>query len=60
MADDVTHNAPPRYPVRPGVRVSETVQRVSWSAVWAGVMTALGMEALFTLFGLFIGFGMYN
>jgi len=36
------------------------VKRISWGAVWAGVMAALGMEVLFTLFGLFIGFGMYK
>jgi len=36
------------------------VNRVSWGSIWAGVMIALGLEALFTLFGFFIGFGMYN
>jgi hypothetical protein len=45
---------------RPRARLSEIINRVSWSAVWAGVMIALGMEVLMTLFGLFIGFGMYN
>lgn len=60
MADDVVRTEVARYPVRPGVRLSEVINRVSWGAVWAGVMIALGMEALFTLFGFFIGFGMYN
>jgi len=60
MADDVVRTEAPRYAVRPGVRLSEVINRVSWGAVWAGVMIALGMEALFTLFGFFIGFGMYN
>jgi hypothetical protein len=36
------------------------LSRVSWGAIWAGVMIALGLELLFTLFGFFIGFGMYN
>jgi len=37
-----------------------SLKRMSWGAVWAGVMIALGMEILLTLFGLFIGFRMYN
>lgn len=60
MAEDVNRNEPVVYPVRPRVRLSEIVGRVSWGAVWCGVLIALGMEALFALFGLFIGFGMYN
>jgi hypothetical protein len=48
-----------RYPTT-GVRSSEMMNRISWGAVWAGVMIALGLELLLTLFGLFIGFGMYN
>jgi hypothetical protein len=47
-------------PVAAPALAPELVRRVSWGAVWAGVMIALGMEALFTLFGSFIGFGMYN
>jgi hypothetical protein len=58
MADDVIHNDPGAYTARaPWIDV---IKRVSWGGVWAGVMIALGMEVLFTLFGLFIGFGMYN
>ncbi len=60
MADDVPRDVPVRYPVQPGIRLSEVIKRVSWGAIWAGVMIALGMEVLFTLFGFFIGFGMYN
>lgn len=60
MADDLNRNEPARYSVRPGVRLSEVVSRVSWSAIWAGVMIALGMEALFISFGLFVGFGIYD
>jgi hypothetical protein len=33
---------------------------MSWGAVWAGVLIALGMEVLFTAFGFFVGFGMYH
>lgn len=61
MAEDVIRTEP----LRPGVRstgvVNEVmINQVSWGAIWAGVMAALGMEALFTAFGLFIGFGMYS
>ncbi len=48
------------YPARSDLRLSGVFDRVSWSAVWAGVMCALGMEMLFALFGFFIGFGMFN
>ena len=58
MADDIMRNDPLIAPVRPVI--TPIAGRVSWGAVWAGVMAALGMEVLFTLFGLFIGFGMYN
>jgi hypothetical protein len=60
MPDDVTPNEPVTYVPASGARFSEVIDRVSWGAVWAGVMIALGMEALFALFGLFIGFGMYK
>jgi hypothetical protein len=63
MADDVNVNRindPVVYSNRPAVLLNETVAPVSWGAIWAGVMAALGMEALFSLFGLFIGFGMYS
>jgi hypothetical protein len=49
-----------RYPAPVGGRFGEIFSRVSWGAIWAGVMIALGLELLFTLFGFFIGFGMYN
>lgn len=29
--------------------------KVSWDAIWAGVMVTMGLEALFVSFGLFIG-----
>jgi hypothetical protein len=60
MADDVIRNAPARYPARYGVHLSNIINRISWGAVWAGVMIAFGMEALLTLFGLCIGFGMFH
>jgi hypothetical protein len=49
-----------RYAAPVGGRFGEIFSRVSWGAIWAGVMIALGLELLFTLFGFFIGFGMYN
>jgi hypothetical protein len=61
MADEVvTRDNVTRTTVRPGLRIGEVLNRVSWGAIWAGVMVALGMEALFTLFGVFIGFDFYN
>lgn len=60
MADDVNRNDVVLYPATPGARWSELINRISWGAIWAGVLIALGMEALFALFGLFIGFGMYQ
>jgi hypothetical protein len=45
-------------PVRPAL--SGILERIAWGAVWAGVLVAVSMEVLFSLFGLFIGFGMYN
>jgi hypothetical protein len=60
MADEVNRSDPAHVPVRTGVWWSELIGRISWGAVWSGVIVALGMEALFTLFGLFIGFSMYN
>jgi hypothetical protein len=30
------------------------LQKVSWGAIWAGVMVTIGMEALFLSFGIFI------
>jgi hypothetical protein len=49
-----------RYAAPVGGRFGEIFSRVSWGAIWAGVMIALGLELLFTLFGFFIGFGMYH
>ncbi|HLI83905.1 MAG TPA: hypothetical protein VKV17_08300 [Bryobacteraceae bacterium] len=60
MADEIIAGEPARYPAPVGARLSEITNRVSWGAIWAGVMIALGIEMLMTLFGLFIGFGMYN
>ncbi|HLI84245.1 MAG TPA: hypothetical protein VKV17_10030 [Bryobacteraceae bacterium] len=54
---DVIHDIPPRVPHTAMPRWSETVrlQKVSWGAIWAGLMVTLGMEGLFLSFGLFIG-----
>jgi hypothetical protein len=60
MAEEVfTTSDVVRYPTS-GARFGEVFHGISWGAVWAGVMIALGLELLLTLFGLFIGFGMYN
>jgi hypothetical protein len=40
--------------------VPSLLDRISWGAVWAGVVSALGMQILFVLFGLFIGFAIFN
>ena len=60
MAEEVIRDVPLRYPVRSLGRLSEFVGRVSWGAIWAGAIIALAMEALFTAFGFFIGFHMYD
>ena len=58
MPDEVIRNEPGTYVANSNL--SDILKRVSWGAIWAGVMVALGMEVLFTLFGFFIGFGMYH
>ena len=58
MPDDIIRNDPVLD--TPRSSWSGIMGRVSWGAVWAGVMVALGMEILFTLFDFFIGFGMYH
>ena len=60
MPDDVIRNDAVREPPRSAVGITEVFRSISWGAVWAGLMIALGMEVLFSLFGSFIGFGMYN
>jgi hypothetical protein len=54
---DVVHDIPPRFPFTAVPRLSDTLQsqKVSWGAIWAGLMVTLGMEGLFLSFGLFIG-----
>jgi hypothetical protein len=64
MADDVIiHNEPERTlerpPARP-IRMTEVVRRLSWTAVWAGVLITLGMELLMLLFGMAVGLKFYN
>jgi hypothetical protein len=58
MADEVIRNDPGVPTAITGV--TDIFHRITWGAVWAGVMAALGMEILLTLFGFFIGFRMYN
>jgi hypothetical protein len=58
MADDVIRNDYfDSVPTGSGLGI---FKRISWGAIWAGVMAALGMEILLTLFGLFVGFGRYD
>ncbi len=45
-------------PVAPGRPTLEFVKRISWPAVFGGVMVALATEIMFLFFGLFIGFTM--
>lgn len=35
---------------------TQIFKRISWGAIFSGVLVALGLEILFLLFGLFIGF----
>ncbi len=59
MADEIVRNEASRFPTRAGA-VSQVVKRISWPAIWGGLMVAIGVGLLFALFGLFIGFGIYN
>jgi hypothetical protein len=52
MADDVIRDVPPRFPTVAGTRLN--LEKVSWGAIWAGVMVTIGLEALFLSFGVFI------
>jgi hypothetical protein len=42
----------------PGNRGFLVMKQISWAAVFAGVLVALGVEVLFLSFGMFIGFRM--
>jgi hypothetical protein len=57
MADDISRDVPFVYPGSIGMRLGDrfNFNRVSWGAIWAGVMVTIGMEALFLSFGIFIG-----
>jgi len=65
MPEEVNRDAPvivtppPPPPVIVPRRI-EPVNRTAWGAIWCGVVIALGMEALFTLFGFFIGLELYS
>lgn len=51
MADDVIiHDVPSRTSLRDRFNL----EKVSWGAIWAGVMVTLGVEAVFLSFGIFI------
>ena len=52
MADIVHDVLPPRLT---GLSDALHLEKVSWRAIWAGLMVTLGMEGLFLSFGLFIG-----
>jgi len=60
MSDQVINYDPgrnPPVPVPPAtVRESWNMKRISWAAVFAGVLVALATELLLVSFGLFIGF----
>ena len=46
--------------VSPAYSLTTGFRRIHWGAVWIGVVVALGMMFMLKLFGLFIGFRMYN
>ena len=50
MPDDVIRDVPARFPTGSGLLPG----RVSWGAIWAGVMVTLGVQALFLSFEVFI------
>jgi hypothetical protein len=58
--NDLSREEVTRAPGLRAMRLPEMFRGISWGAVWAGVMIALGMEALLTMFGLFVGFRMYD
>ncbi len=60
MAEEVNiRNEEPRPPARATYEVEE-YRRVSWGAIWGGVVVSFGFALLFALFGLFIGFAGWN
>jgi hypothetical protein len=56
MAEDLTHDVPSRDPAPAATRFGDrlNLNKLSWGAIWAGVVITIGMEALFLSFGLFI------
>lgn len=56
MADEEVVRDVSSRTVAPSARVTDrfALGKVSWDAIWAGVMVTMGMEALFLTFGLFI------
>lgn len=54
MADEVFRDPAFAGPVT-NLNERFNLQKVSWGAIWAGAMVTLGLEALFLLFGVFIG-----
>jgi len=58
MAEEIIRDDAAVYTAGSGM--AGCIHRISWGSVWAGVMIALGMEVLFTVFGSLIGFRMYH
>jgi hypothetical protein len=58
MADDV--NPYSGDIASPGYNLITGIRRINWGAIWTGVVVALGMMFMLKLFGLFVGFRMYN
>ncbi len=54
MADNVIRDVPARFPMAARLGDRLILSRVSWGAIWAGTMVALGLEVLFLTFGIFI------
>jgi hypothetical protein len=56
MPDDDIREQPSRFSGVTAARLGDrfNFSKVSWGAIWGGVMVTIGMEALFIAFGLFI------
>lgn len=65
MADEIRNHPndpeiidvpPPRSVHAEGGGVTRVIKRISWAAIFSGVLVALATELLFTMWGFFIGF----
>ncbi len=54
MADDAMRDISVGIPLETRAGNRPNFEKVSWGAIWAGVMVTIGMELLFLTFGIFI------